>query len=85
MEDYIEDNKIFSRSMFRRSETLNERRSTTVNDSTNRASTELGMITLKSNVRVTFHQRELMMETFKEYFNDYEVLERSLSPDANRE
>ena len=25
------------------------------------------------------------METFKEYFNDYEVLERSLSPDANRE
>ena len=43
------------------------------------------MITLKSNVRVTFHQRELMMETFKEYFEDYEVLERSLSPDANRE
>ena len=25
------------------------------------------------------------METFKEYFNDYEVLERSLSPDTNRE
>ena len=46
MEDYIEDNKIFSRSMFRRSGTLNERRSTTVNDSTNQASAELGMITL---------------------------------------
>ena len=25
------------------------------------------------------------METFKEYFEDYEVIEKSLSPDANRE
>ena len=34
---------------------------------------------------VTFHQRELFMDTFKEYFSDYEVLEKSLSPFFNRE
>ena len=42
-------------------------------------------MTLQSNVRVTFHQRELFMTTFKEYFQDYEVIEKSLSPEANRD
>ena len=40
---------------------------------------------LHSNVRVTFHKRRLFMETFREYFEDYEVIEKSLSPEANHE
>ena len=29
--------------------------------------------------------RELFMDTFKEYFADYEVVEKSLSPEFNRD
>lgn len=29
----------------------------------------------KTNIKVTFHLRELFMSTYKEYFEDYEVIE----------
>ena len=42
-------------------------------------------VTYHSDIQVTFHKRELFMETFKEYYNDVSVIERSLSPGHNRD
>ena len=42
-------------------------------------------MTIHSNVQVTFHQRQLFMDTFGEYLANPAVLEQSLSPEANRE
>lgn len=88
MEDYIEGNKIFSRDFFRPSETASDRRSTLLGRPTSSevdGASGFPMVTLKSNVRVIFHRRDLFMETFKDYFSDYELLEKSLSPEYNRD
>ena len=37
-------------------------------------------ITYRSNIQVTFHQRDLFMSTFKEYFTSMKVIEKSLCP-----
>ena len=42
-------------------------------------------VTYRSNIQVTFHQRDLFMSTFKEYFTSMKVIEKSLSPEANRD
>lgn len=42
-------------------------------------------MTLRSNIEVIFHKRKLFMETFKDYFIDYSVLEKSMCPKANRD
>ena len=42
-------------------------------------------ITYRSNIQVTFHHRDLFMSTFKEYFTSMKVIEKSLSPEANRD
>ena len=38
-----------------------------------------------SDIEVTFHRRKLFMKTFKDYFLDASIIERSLSPSANRD
>lgn len=40
---------------------------------------------LHSNMTVTFHKRRLFMDTFEAYYVDSSLLEKSLSPDLNRE
>ena len=42
-------------------------------------------VTYRSNIQVTFHQRDLFMSTFSEYFTSMKVIEKSLSPEANRD
>ena len=39
--------------------------------------------TYRNNIQVTFHRRELFMETFKDYYSDPRSIQYSLNPDAN--
>lgn len=42
-------------------------------------------MTLKSKTTVTFHQMGEFKEMFKEYFDDFDLFHKSLSPEFNRE
>ena len=42
-------------------------------------------VTYRSNIQVTFHHRDLFMSTFSEYFTSMTVIEKSLSPEKNRD
>ena len=81
MEDYIQNKYVIGRRLKRKFSSQTERQPSSVSD----APPQMPQINLQSNVKVTFHQKHLFMETFKEYFADSEVIERSLSPDMNRD
>lgn len=89
MEDYIEHNHVTAKAkrLFSFSSSdKNKREGLEVEmNSEDVAEANASQITSHRNVKVTFHQRELFLETFKEYFEDYEIIERSLSPEKNRD
>ena len=81
MEDLIQESKVYGLTLGSR----DRGQSIDSTDSEVSDTQVASSMKLHSNVRVTFHQRRLFMETFSEYFADYEVIEKSLSPEANHE
>ena len=80
MEDLIQESKVYGLTLSNRN-----RPSIDSTDSEGSDAQVDAAMKLHSNVKVTFHKRRIFMETFSEYFADYEVIEKSLSPEANHE
>ena len=85
LEDYIENNRV-------RDKVAKMWRSESRKDSHDLLLEEISADEIKpestklhTNMKVTFHKRKLFMETFADYYADASVLEKSLSPDLNRE